>query len=90
MPKHTFEEILKIKKHKEEKLGIRLESYEEFLNRNKVYNDELHKGKCFVLGCTKDGFYEGGDSRYHCAMCEEHAQMKEKYISELESILGIN
>ena len=88
MPKHTFEEILEIKKYKEEKLNIRFESYEDFLKRNKVL--KYIGNKCFVLGCDKQAEYEGGDSRYYCGMCEKHANMKERYIEELENILGIN
>lgn len=41
---------------------------------------EKYKGsKCFVMGCDKEGLYEGGDVRYYCGMCEEHASMKKKY-----------
>lgn len=85
---HTLEEILEIKEIKEKKFGVSFESYEEFLERNKVpdYNGK----KCFVLGCTKPGLYEGGDSRFYCGMCEDHADMKNKYIREMESILGIS
>ena len=80
----SFEEILEIKDTKEKKLGISFESYEEFLERNKTYS-----GKCFVHGCTKPGLYEGGDSRFYCGMCEDHAKMKNKYIREMESIFGL-
>lgn len=83
----SFEEILEIKDTKEKKLGISFESYEEFLERNKV--PKYNGNKCFVHGCTKPGLYEGGDARFYCGMCEEHAGMKEQYIRELESILGL-
>lgn len=87
MPKHTFGEIIKLKKCKESKLGVLFESYYEFLQRNKVYDG---KNKCCVMGCAKQAEYEGGDSRYYCGMCEEHAHMRKRYIIELENILGIN
>ena len=86
MPKHTFGEIIRLKKCKESKLGVLFESYREFLQRNKVYDG---KSKCCVLGCTKQAEYEGGDSRCYCGMCEEHARMKTKYIMESESIMEV-
>ena len=51
-------------------------SYEQWLETKKEYSG---KEKCFVNGCDKPAFYEGGDARYYCGMCEEHAGMKMKY-----------
>lgn len=86
----TFEEILKIKKYKEKKFGVVFESYEEFLERNIIPEYKRVKLKCFVRGCSNPGYYEGGDSRYRCGMCEEHAGMKSRYILEMKSLLGFN
>lgn len=52
-------------------------SYKDFLINHKKYDGSQ---KCFVNGCDEDGYYEGGDSRFYCPMCEEHAEMKAKYI----------
>ena len=51
-------------------------TYEQWLETKKEYSGNQ---KCFVNGCDKPAFYEGGDSRYYCGMCEEHAGMKMKY-----------
>jgi DNA polymerase len=51
-------------------------TYKDFLANNKKYDGTT---ECFVFGCGKKAYYEGGDSRWYCGMCEEHASMKEKY-----------
>lgn len=38
-------------------------SYEQWLETKKEYSG---KQKCFVNGCDKPAFYEGGDARYYC------------------------
>ena len=64
-------------------MDIKIKSYEEFANERKKYDGT---NKCFVMGCDKPGFYEGGDARFYCGMCEEHARLKEYYISDLKYI----
>lgn len=63
---------------------IHFETYEEYKKRNRKYN-----GKCFVHNCDNPGYYEGGDSRFYCGMCEKHAQLKEHYVREMCSLLHI-
>lgn len=60
---------------------FQIDSYEEFLNEHKKYSGHC---KCFVIGCVESGYYEGGDSRFYCGMCEEHANMKNAYRRYLE------
>ena len=42
--------------------------------------------KCFVEGCNKPGYYEGGDVRFYCEMCDEHSGVKEWYRIYLKDI----
>lgn len=51
-------------------------SYSEFLQDQVKYPEDT---KCFVYDCNKPGIYEGGDARFYCGMCEEHASMVSKY-----------
>ena len=51
-------------------------NYESFLKKNLKYDG---KSKCFVYDCQERALYEGGDSRFYCGMCEEHAAMRGKY-----------
>jgi hypothetical protein len=39
-----------------------------------------------VQPCDKPAYYEGGDARFYCAMCEEHVGMKHEYRSYLKGI----
>lgn len=56
-------------------------SYEEYLKTQIKYDG---KTECFVGTCHKPGLYEGGDARWWCGMCEEHANMKSRYNRYLE------
>lgn len=64
-------------------MDIKIKTYDEFINDHKKY-DGTHK--CFIPGCDKPAYYEGGDSRFYCGMCEEHAEMKEYYRVYLRGI----
>lgn len=61
-------------------MDIQIKSYEEFVNERKKYDGN---DTCFVAGCNKPAYYEGGDYRFYCSVCEEHARIKESYISYL-------
>lgn len=54
------------------------ESYAHYLETHKEYEGEY---ECYVSGCTRPAYFEGGDSRCWCPMCEEHAGMKDRYLS---------
>ena len=54
-------------------------TYPEFRENMK---DRHYTGKdeCFVAGCGKPAYYEGGDARYWCGMCEKHADIRYRYV----------
>jgi uncharacterized RmlC-like cupin family protein len=65
-------------------------NYEKFLSENVKYNGN---SKCFVHDCKESALYEGGDARFHCGMCEEHAAMRGKYrlyLNEFYPIINTN
>ena len=62
-------------------MKIQIKTYEEFANERKKYDGSY---KCFVNWCDKPAYYEGGDARCYCGMCEEHFGLKEYYISYLK------
>ena len=66
-------------------MDIKIPSYEEFINANgrKKYDGST---KCFVHWCDKPAYYEGGDARFYCGMCAEHAGLLDSYIVELKYI----
>lgn len=58
----------------------KIRTYAEYLDEHKKYPSTA---KCFVAGCNKIGYYEGGDARFYCGMCEKHASMKKHYMADL-------
>ena len=42
--------------------------------------------ECFVQWCNKPAYYEGGDIRFYCGMCDEHSGVKEQYRIYLKDI----
>ena len=64
-------------------MDISIKTYEEFANEHKKYDGSA---KCFVYGCDKPAYYEGGDARFYCGMCEEHVGLKESYLLNLKNI----
>ena len=62
---------------------LTIKSYKEFAGEHKKYDGS---SKCFVQGCDKPAYYEGGDSRFYCGMCEDHVALKEQYISYLKGL----
>jgi hypothetical protein len=59
-----------------------IESYEEF--KNALKKPEYFGETCFVGGCNKPAEYEGGDYRFYCGMCEEHAGIRESYDTKIK------
>ena len=59
-------------------------TYEEFLQQSIKYSGDT---KCFVFDCNKKGLYEGGDGRFYCGMCEEHAGLRNSYRTYLGNII---
>ena len=64
-------------------MTYKIQTYAEYLEKRKKYPSTA---KCFVAGCNEPGYYEGGDARFYCSMCEKHARMKEYYLSDLKYI----
>ena len=60
-------------------------SYSEFLEDRVKYSADT---KCYIYDCNKPGIYEGGDARFYCGMCEEHASMPSKYRLYLGSFVS--
>lgn len=58
-----------------------LKTYPEYRDSHK--KPEYFGCTCFVGGCNKPAEYEGGDARYYCGMCEEHAYIKRSYLDYL-------
>lgn len=54
-------------------------TYEEYKESQKVKKYVESNLECFVCGCHKKAEYEGGDARWYCGVCEEHAHLKEYY-----------
>ncbi|WP_405325842.1 hypothetical protein [Fibrobacter sp.] len=54
-------------------------TYPEF---RETMKDSHYTGKdtCFVGGCNQPAYYEGGDARYWCGMCEKHADIRYRYV----------
>lgn len=54
-------------------------TYPEFRENMK---DRHYTGKdeCFVAGCGQPAYYEGGDARFWCGMCEKHADIRYRYV----------
>lgn len=61
--------------------GILFPAYREY--RDACKKPQYVGETCFVAGCDKPAEYEGGDARYYCGMCEEHANIRMHYVSEL-------
>lgn len=62
------------------KVGNKM-TYEEFKETRK--EPKYFGNKCFVAGCENPAEYEGGDARFYCGVCEEHAGIKKQYETEI-------
>lgn len=61
--------------------GILFPAYREYRDAQK--KPQYAGETCFVAGCDRPAEYEGGDARYYCGMCEEHADIRCSYVREL-------
>lgn len=57
-------------------MKVRIVSYDKFLQEKIVFPET---NICFFGGCSKPGLYKGGNERFLCGMCEEHARMPKVY-----------
>lgn len=69
-------------------IEVTVESYEKFLDNETKASTEYAGATCFVAGCTNPPpYYKVGDARYWCGMCEEHANMRDRYRNYIQSKL---
>lgn len=61
-----------------------VKTYEQFLEEHKEYDGN---DKCFVGRCDEPAYYEGGDYRWYCGVCEKHAKMKDRYAHYLYDVI---
>ena len=60
-----------------------IKTYEEF---REGYHKKYSAGhRCYVCG-SKNAFYEGGDSRFWCAMCEKCVGIPKAYKQYIDRI----
>lgn len=68
-------------------MDLHIKTYEEFAQdfhkKHKKYDGNP---KCFISGCDKPGYYEGGDARFYCGMCAEHVGLPDRYLRYLKDI----
>lgn len=65
-------------------MDIKILSYEEFVNQyEKKYDSST---KCVIQGCDEPGYYEGGDARCWCPMCEKHSHIPGSYFRYLHDL----
>ena len=64
-------------------MPTRIMTYNEFFVQHVKYDGH---DKCFVAGCNQPAYFEGGDARCYCGMCEEHYGIKENYRRYLEDV----
>lgn len=60
-------------------MELNIKSYKEFCTEHKKYDGV----RCCVGECDQPAYYEGGDARCWCPMCEEHADIKNHYLAYL-------
>ncbi len=80
--KLTDEELSALHDEADKDSIVDLATYPEYRESKK---DSKYSGTdtCFVAGCDKPAYYEGGDARYWCGMCEEHADIRFDYVFDL-------
>ena len=72
----------------DETIQVNVKSYEKFLHDEAKASTEYAGATCFVAGCTNPPpYYKVGDARYWCGMCEEHANMQDRYRNYIKSKL---
>lgn len=69
-------------------IAVTIDSYEKFLAAEAKASESVAGERCFVAGCTNPPpYYRVGDARYWCGMCEEHANMRDRYRNYIQSKL---
>ena len=62
-------------------MPIEVKTYKEFLAAAAEASKDNVRDSCFVVGCTNPPpYYQVGDVRFLCGMCEEHADMRKRYL----------
>ena len=64
-------------------MDLHIKTFREFADERKKYDGT---DECFVAGCHKPAYYEGGDARFYCGVCEEHAHIKGRYEEYLRGL----
>ena len=62
---------------------VEIMTYQQYRDAHKDPKYAGGKDKCFVGGCDKVAEFEGGDARFWCGMCEEHASIRFDYVFAL-------
>ena len=81
--KLTDEELSALHDEADKDSIVDLATYPEYRESKKDPKYVDGKGKCFVAGCDKPAYFEGGDARFWCGMCEEHADIRFDYVFDL-------
>ena len=69
-------------------MPIEIKTYKEYLDDEAELSRESVGDHCFVAGCTNPlPYYQVGDARFWCGMCEEHAGMRKKYLDYVRTKL---
>lgn len=69
-------------------MPIEVKTYKEYLADEVEASKEYVGDHCFVAGCTNPPpYYKVGDVRFWCGMCEEHAEMRERYLNYIRNKL---
>lgn len=69
-------------------MPIEFKTYKEYLDDEAKASEGKVGDRCFIAGCTNPPpYYKYGDARFWCGMCEEHAEMREKYLSYIRNRL---
>lgn len=69
-------------------MPIEVKTYPEYLADEAAVSQEHVGDHCFIAGCNNPGpYYQVGDERFWCGMCEEHAEMRDKYLRYMQGKL---
>ena len=78
--KLTDEELDALREEASALYPFEIKTYQEYRDEHKDPKYADGKDECFVGGCKQPAYYEGGDARYWCGMCEEHAGIRYRYV----------
>ena len=69
-------------------MPIEVKTYKEYLADEAEASRANVGDHCFVAGCTNPPpYYQVGDARFWCGMCEDHAGMRKKYLDYVRTKL---